>query len=252
MSDIRKYLESLAQEAGVEPETRDALLKALENEKFQKGIADGVLRQEDYSRSKDELRKLEQTTKDYYNDLLKTSEHNRQVVADREAALAKYQDAYGPLEGGAARVAAPPADSVTKKELEEALTRLGQQSIMVTKKAMFAASDHLKRFGEVLDPDALEKLALEKGLSIDMAYQELIRPKLDALQTKTHDDALKAAREEGARDALSRHKLPIDDGVKEPHPFFTHLQRDPATAAPTEGALRDSFVTAFNEAGQKA
>ena len=247
--DIKKYVEGLAQEAGLPKEQASAFLQALENEKFAKPLADGILRHEDYSRNSDSLRKEKETFertqkewKDWYTDVLKTKESNERVVAEANAKLQAYVNTYGELDGS--RVVASPVDTGTmEKKYQEMLEKQGKQALYVIKKATWAAADYMKRFNDVLDLDAVEKIAVEKNLSVEQAYQEYIKPKVTEMDTKAMEAKIAAAKEEGRKEALSGVNLPIDNGPKAHHTFF-----DRAKEAPGGRKLSEGFAQAWQEA----
>lgn len=82
----------------------------------------------------------------------------------------------------------------------------------VIKEATRIATVHAARYpGEPLDVEALERLAIENNLpSLEMAYEQFVRPREDEKRQKDLEEKIKAAREEGAREAMSRQKLPVD------------------------------------------
>ena len=68
----------------------------------------------------------------------------------------------------------------SKKDLDEREGRM----IQIVKQGMRIASSHAAKFGEPLDTDALEKVAVEKGLTLDRAYEEMIRPRVEESKAK--------------------------------------------------------------------
>jgi DNA-binding Lrp family transcriptional regulator len=250
--DAKQYLTQLAQEAGLAPEEASVILKAAENEKFAKSIADSTMMRSDYSRKMDELKAEKDKTSNWYQEVLQVTENNKKVVETTNKQLEAYRQKFGDLDGDT-MVATPTADvAKLKEEYENKFKTLEGNTITLLKKTATISAQHLKQFNEVLDMDALEKFVVEKGLPLEQGYKEFISPRLAEMQTKEFEAKLAAAREEGAKDALSRHKLPIDPISKEPHPFHDRI-KDPAQAL-TGRALRDEFVNAFHESavGSKA
>lgn len=245
MADVKKYIEELAQAAGVSDDQKQAFLQALDNAKFAKAIDDGILRHDDYSRNMDTLRadkeKFEKEKtgySDWYKQSLAAFEKNKQVVA-------QYEQQYGPLDGSDPKLVASPTNAVTKEELQKAMDEYSGKAVFIAKKAAQVSVDYFKRFNEPLDMDAFEKFALEKGLPIDAAYDAFIRPRVSELDQKNIDERIKAAKEEGLREGRSQSNLPVDTAPKAPHPFFDRPKPDAATGGTK---LRDSFVSAWNTA----
>jgi hypothetical protein len=219
--DAKTFLTELAQQAGLDATVRDSVLKALDNPNFAKGIQDGVTRQAEFSRAMDQVRTDANTLAENRKKWQEWHDTNVNYVKDLET-----KTGVDPTR----RVATvTPTDSVTltRTELDKALeternktTAIG---VNITKAAVRVMDDHRARFGEALDLDALEKLALEKNLTIDGAYKELIAPKVklqdEAAQKKAIDDGIKA----GVSAELSKRNLPIDSApadAGEPSPFW--------------------------------
>ena len=248
--DVKAYLEGLAQSAGLDETTKAAVLQAASTEKFAKQLGDDILRHQDYSRMADELRKKEGELGIWYQDVLKITADNKKAVDDATSIAERYRQQYGDLtEDGGKPLIASPANTAEVKELREALQRTEANTLGLFKVGLRVATQHLKDFNEVLDTDALAKFAVEKGLTLESAYKEFVAPRVADRQKTEMDEKLKAAREEGARDALSKHKLPTDPMPRAPHPFFDRPK--PEEAPQGSRGLRDEFVQAFHEAGAK-
>ncbi len=244
--DVKQYIEQLAQTTGLAEEDKAALLKVAGNEKFAKSLGDSVLRQEDYSRNMDSLKADRGKWEKFYNDLVVWK-------ANEEARLAQVQE---PIQ----TVQQPPAEYISMKQFQEELARRDQVTVGLLKDGMRLASAHAVEFHEPLDTAALEKLAVEKNLSLVQAYNEMVNPRRSELQKTQYDNQLKQAREEGARDALAKHKLPVDN---QPREFHVLADRDPSKMAgavdyqPNTGklsisgerALREGFVEEWQKAG---
>lgn len=238
--DAKTYMAELAQSPGLDEDVKAALLKAADNAELAKKVSKDIMAAPDYSRAMDDLTKQKKENVDYYNKLVATESHNQGIIK-------KYEDAYGALpEDGKKPLVVTGADVITKKEHEESINRIGQQSIQVTKVAMWASSDYMHRFGKVLDPDALEKHALEKGMPLRQAYDDFIKPLVTEQDTKKNAEAIELAKAEAVRDYASKNKLPVDS-TKEPTPFLSNvLKSNDANKAATSTSARDGFVDAWN------
>lgn len=242
MSTAAEYFTKLAQAEGLDEDTKSALLKAAGNPNVAKQVEESIMLRSDYSKNMDELTKQKTENVSYYNKLVATESHNQGIIK-------KYEDAYGALpEDGKKPLVVTGADVITRKDFDEAINRVGTQSIAVTKSAMFAASDYMHRFKEVLDPSALEAHALKTGLPLDAAYKDFIAPKL-AEQDKTAREAeKKLAAEEAVRDYASKNKLPVDS-TKEPTPFLSNVLKSNdanKAATSTSTSAREGFTEAWN------
>jgi hypothetical protein len=245
MSTIQEYLDTLAQTAGLEDEVKSALKKALGNEKFAKELESGVKRHSDYSRAMDEVRaqttKLETEKKSYlewYDNALK-------VDAAREEELQQYRAGKGGTTTVTPTTVVNPGFS--KKEIEDREGNL----IQIVKQGMRLASRHAAKFGEELDTDALEKLAVEKGLNLERAYDEYVRPRVEEARQKEFDEKVKLAREEGIREGLSKRDLPGEGEKAAFHPIFGYSKAVEATKGLTGQQRVSSFEEAWNSATAK-
>lgn len=239
--DAKAYMTKLAQAPGLDAETKAALLKAADDADVAKMVAEDTMLRSDYSRSKDELDKQMKTNVDYYNTLVATEDHNQKLIST-------YKERYGEItaDGTKKTLVAAAGDVITRKDFDEAINRVGTQSIAVTKSAMFAASDYMHRFSEVLDPSALEAHALKTGLPLDAAYKDYIAPKLAEQDKKKNEEAIELAKAEAVRDYASKNKLPVDS-TKEATPFLSNvLKSNDANKAATSTSAKDGFVDAWN------
>lgn len=233
--DAKQYMTELAQKAGLDSSTTDALLKAADKPEFAKELSAGVMRQSDYSRNLDTLKTQEQALLDNQAKWTKFHQDNVDYVKDLEAKAAGR--------GGDGGTGVTSAD--LDKRLKEATDKAVAINVNITKQALRVADDYRSRFGKPLDIEALEKLALEKNLPISAAYDDMIRPEMEAKSKADQEKLIADARAEGAREALSKHNLPVDNAAAEQAPFF---QSKPADAQPlTEGARARGFAETWNQ-----
>jgi hypothetical protein len=242
MMNVQEYLESLAQTAGLDDEAKAGLKKALGNTKFAEELDKGVKRQSDYSRSMDELKTQKQAVdsqigqwREWYNTAVTRD-------AEREEELQRLKA------GGSGGIVTPattatPANGFTKKDLEEREGRM----INIVKQGMRLASRHAAKFGEELDTDALETLAVAKGLTLEHAYEEYVKPRVEEAQKKAHDEEIKLAHESGVREGLSKRDLP-GEGEKSFHPIFGHSKAVAESGKLTDGQRATNFAEEWNKA----
>lgn len=258
----KEYLEQLAQTAGLSQEERDNILKvATANEKFAKGLEEGVLNRSDYSRNMDELRKKQTETQTYYASLLETTNKNQQVVNEHAAMVQRYKAQYGDLDESGERKVIPTDNGnfISKKEYEEELKRRDANYIGLLEVGLDIVGKHMYEFKEPLNIAALKKEAIEKNLSLQQAYDQMVMPRRTEAQAAALKTQLDAARAEGARDFASKHKLPIDSAPREYHVIH---DRDPKQQVGVEDyvpgsgqlspaatrKLRENFADTWNSA----
>ena len=245
-----QYWQTVAKKAGASEDQTKALETLLANDEF----GNAFIPRPEYSRTLDEkdsaYKKLQGEVSDYYKTELARTDQNKKVVEETQARLQAYMNTYGELPTDGRTIQSPTVDTskfVSVEDHKKQLDAIGQQALFVTKEGIKAASDYMYRFGKPLDVDGLEKFAVERGLPINMAYQEYIKPEVQAKESASWEEKLKAAKEEGAREALSRVKVPIDTTPKETSPFAANLEAMQAkqATAPTQQRI-NSFAEAWN------
>jgi hypothetical protein len=146
-----------------------------------------------------------------------------QTDADRQKALDNYKATFGDLDGEKAKV-----KYLTPEDFRTAMDReMGQRDANAIKFADVLTDlkiDYRQEFGKKLDTDALLKFAGEKGLPLEAAYDRFTSEDRTAKQTEDFNKRLEEAKKEGAREALSNHKLPYSSGPVEPH--VLDIQKD--------------------------
>jgi len=220
----KAYLLELAQTAGLSAEDLATLTKVAENEKFATELNNGTKRQSDYSRAMDETRKLKTDTEAQIKTWKEWYENAVQVDAAREEELKQLRaNPNNPNPNP------PTPTGLTKKEIEEREGRM----IQVIKQMGRISSRHAAKFGEELDTDAIEKIALDQGLTVDRAYEQYIAPRVKEAEAKNVEERIKAAREEGVREGMSKREVP-GEGSRAFHPVFDHNRPAAGTTVPTK------------------
>jgi hypothetical protein len=107
--------------------------------------------------------------------------------------------------------------------------------------------DHRDSFKERLDTDALIKFATEKGLPLETAYKEWVAPRVAERESESRKQDIKDAEERGAREALSKHRLPTAPISSGPS-IFSIPKDTPVVSNEFERqvAFRDNFVAGIN------
>lgn len=125
----------------------------------------------------------------------------------------------------------------------------------VLKSVVKLSGDHLKRFGEPLDVDEFDEFLVKQReanphIDVATAYSQFIAPRVSEKQKVEFDQKLKEAREEGRKEAMSQHHLPVDSGSKEFSAVFDPKFSEIAKMSPEqqEHAAREEFFKGWQEA----
>lgn len=224
--DLRAYWQEIATKNGLDADTISAMDAALGNADVAKAFRQAFVAVPDHHSRLDEV-KAEYTG--HRADLDRWYKEEAEPAYKSNLAgiekLRQYEAVYGPLEAGdTTRADALDLGFKSKAELDKYLDdrfRAERAGYIGISKAIPKMSvDYYNRFKEVLDPDEVEKISVQKGLPPDLAYKEYIAPRVEAQQKEAYDKAIKDAREEGAREALSSRSLPVDSTPRESSPFY--------------------------------
>lgn len=179
----------------------------------------GYRRQSDYSREMDRIRQREQELD------ATLTEANERIAGWQDwynTASQEYDDmkrrvAMNTVEDD--QPTAPPTQGLTKEDLAQELAARDRMAIAFADVLTDIKIEHKERFHEKLDTQKVTEYALKRGLPIDAAYREFIAPREKEIQKKETEEMLARAREEGAREALTKHRLPVLSGPLETHPL---------------------------------
>jgi len=214
------------------PEDRRAAFEeTLRDEKVSKAVSERVLARSDYSSKMDKVAedraameaylkgenaKIQGWT-DWYNGVVQTD-------AERQKQLDAYKSTFGELEAGSS---AKPK-FLTEEQYKEALGReLAQRDANAIKFADLLTDlkiEHKAEFGKRLDTDSLIEYATKNGLPLTAAYDRFTAEARQEKQEAAMNKRIEEAKAEGAREALSNHKLPYSSGPVEPH--VLDIQKD--------------------------
>lgn len=255
--DIKAYTDELLKAAGVTDDAqRQAVASVLSNSAAVDFIDKSQLRQSDYSRRMDALREQDQKNADYYKTLA-------QWEAQRKA---DYDKAFSELGSGNGNGNNGNAADIDKrfKEMDDRYKQVAAQQeqsfITIAKKMGKLASQHAVDFKEALDTDALEKIAIEKKLDLDHAYDALVADRRKAQQDASFAERIKRERLEAVQEFASSRNLPVDSGPRDVGYGRMSLipsKENQVTAVPHEGRLtpegyvnlRSGFVDEWNKSG---
>ena len=253
--DLRAYWQEIATKNGLDADTISAMDAALGNADVVKAFKQAFVAVPDYHSRLDEVKAeytghKEELDRWYANEARPAYEANLTGIEK----LRQYEATYGPIESGdATRAQAQDLGFKNKADLDKYLDdrfrseRAGY--IGISKAIPKMSVDYYSRFKEVLDPDEVEKISVQKGLPPDLAYKEYIAPRVEAQQKESYEKAIKEAREQGAREALSSRSIPIDSTPRESAPFFERTAAKEAanvSEVDQDRASRSAFLEGWN------
>lgn len=248
-----EYLRELAQSSGVDQGNLDAVLKVLSgNPKFSEALGQSVARQSEFSRQMDELATKQRQVEETAGKQKEWWDTTKPAVDTAVARAAEYEKRFGKLDGTTRQPEG--TTGLTKEEVQKMLQEQSETGMRftanVSKQLGYVLQDYAMKFpGKALDLEAIEQEALKSGKTIRDAYEAHIRPDLEAKAKTAHEDELKKAREDGAREVMSKHNIPVDSGPSEIAPFFQ--ARPEADKVMTDGQRARAFAETWNaEAGK--
>ncbi len=202
----KAYFEDMCREAGLSPEETQAALAFTSNDKLTSRL-DTLVKTgtEDYTAQVGRVRAAEAKLKEF-GDWYGTANTQYQQMAD-ELASTKAQLA-GRGTGG--EQGFDTSKFLTKQDLDRVVQDQGTRFAGILKTATHIAADHAARFGEAPDMEAIDRIATEKSLPLNLAYQEYIKPRVEAKATSDMEKRIKDAKDEAVRDYASRHQMPVD------------------------------------------
>lgn len=245
----KQYFEELCKEAGYTPEQTSALTAlasdAKVSTKLDELIANGT---DNYQAQVGRVRALEGKLNEYGVWYGTADAEYKKMQTELQTAKAQLVAAGLDLNNGVQ----PPIDSskfITKEDLAAQIQELGSRQGAIAKDVGRIASRHATKFHEELDMDAVEAAGaeLQKKLgrtpTVAEAYQAYIAPREAQSSQEEMEKKLKEAREEGAREALSRRGMPAEPVPSESSMLFS---RPPADQIPAD--MNSELISAWRGA----
>lgn len=222
--DPKQFTDSITAGLNVDPALKSQLEQIIANPELQTKFADlqeGNLRQSDYS-------KKIKAAQDYWEGLVQWDKEAKIKLEAERAALR--------TSGGENGNDTVKQNSVSKEDLDKMAKDYLAYNSAITRISM----QHLKEFGEVLDPNDILKVSADNGgININLSYEKFVQPKREEIQKKTFDAAVLKAREEGKAEALANIQIPTNET-----PFSTSntqldalMKKPDANASPEYGTL---------------
>jgi hypothetical protein len=244
--DHKKYAQELIDAAGAMTDVeRQAVEKLFSADAVAKRVAQEQterMMQSDYNRNMDKLTADKQEWQDFYQKTVtwKAQEADRIARLEALAAQANGHDPNGNQNGVNQTVLTTEALTALDKKYDERMKSQEQNFLSLLEGVGDITSDYVVRFKEKPDLGAIKKIAIDKGMSLTQAYNEYIAPRLQTMQQADFEAKIKAAREEGAKDALSKQGLPGITAARDFHPLLDRGVSD--QNVPEKGPARDRWI----------
>lgn len=243
------YAQFLAEVLSAVPEDKRATIEGTLNDaSVAPVVRERVLARADYSRQSDALKQARAQLESEVTEARKRIDGwtNWYENANKEydtatKKLQRYQQEFGDLEGDGVQ---PKKDFLSKEDFTRELQARDRDAITFADVLTDLKIEHRQHFGEKLNTNELLKYATDRGLPIDIAYQQMVAPKIEERRSTEIEEKIAKAREEGAQEALSRHKLPGVVSYNEPHP----IDRTDTTPVSKEDRIA-AAVASWNKAG---
>lgn len=110
----------------------------------------------------------------------------------------------------------------TKEDVTNMLADRDKRYASVIKDSARIASRHAAKFGEEIDVDAIEKIAMERGIPLQTAYDIFIQPRVAQQQEAKAKADQEAAIKAALDDYKSKHNLPTDPNPPSAPNFLLH------------------------------
>lgn len=151
------------------------------------------------------------------------AEYNR-MANEYTRALTELQALQQAQQNGTPPPAFDPGNYVSKSELiamqNQMQVDMGRRYAGVIKDTAELTAEHVARFKEKPDLNAIDRLATEQNLPIRAAYEKWIEPRVKEQEKQANEDWKKQQREEIERDVRSRYHLPVEQVAQEQSPMF--------------------------------
>jgi hypothetical protein len=255
-----QYLTTLGHNAGLD---EVSIAKILANESVVKDAQDHLARHDEMSsymdKSRNEVSALQRQiadVNDWYNRIAAPAVAHAEKL---KTGYEKYRTTFGELDDVAGPQNGNNGGNVNNVRWasKDEMNQIGLSAIQVAKQINRCGMDYFKRFGEVLDPDELEKYAVSRGLAPDAAYREMIAPRVAEAEKKSaeeketqHQGAIKAAREEGVREGMTRRQWGSESS-KTTDSFGRDLEAIKKTPEDAQSNADQEFMKAWQQFDQE-
>lgn len=205
--------------AHVPEQSRAAVEETFKLDAVRQEIERSTLRQSDYSRNMDQLKADREALDSAIADATNTHQEWQGWYSTATAEYDAMRQRIAELEAEGVDTVAHNVPGITEADLNARLADRDKMAIAFADVLTDLKMEHRDRFHEKLDTNKLIEHSMKRGMTIDVAYKDLMAPKLDELNKADLEKQLQKAREEGAREAISKHRLPMTSGPIEQHPL---------------------------------
>lgn len=237
----QQYFDKLMRDAGMDETTIATVASALAHEKVA-GNANQLVKTatEDYNAQVGRVRALEGKVKEYGDWYGTANSEYQRMVSELEQAR-----------NGNGNGTAPTMDTskfISKDELASTLAGYSktqaEQYAKAIKMTAHLASSHVARFKEALDVEAIDQIANEKNVPLDVAYNLYIQPRVEASAASDLESRIKREREEAVKQYASQHRLPVDPSPSEVAPVYAARNRQNGGNPDIDAVLMETWADA--------
>ncbi len=257
--EAKAYALKIAKESGVADEVATQISAAFDNEKFNQAFVPRPEVDRALSGEQSKYAQFKQRNEYLETEWYPTAKRAHDQALAVAGKLTKYQQLYGEIDEtdpNAVRRAAAAAgidESKVLELLDQRLSTALSSRDAATLDLMDIREDYMDKFKKRLPMKDFESHVAQqrkagRADSLSALYKDWIAPEVEKTQNESFESRLKAAREEGARDYASRHKLPVSDRPREAHLLFDRPQAEGAkTSDATANKGRDAFLAELND-----
>jgi len=235
-----EFFSQLCREAGLDETQTASALALAKHEKLAPKLAETIRRStDDFNAMHGRVRAAETKVQGYDAWYQETAPKYSATVAELEQLKARNGNP-NPNGNGAPPPNFDTSKFVAKEDVLALLNERDQRVAGAMKEVGRIASRHVAMFGEELDTDAVEKLAIENQLSITGAYERFVKPRVDERTTEATKKREQQIREEAVRDYASQHNLPAESVPS--HRSFIVDRPSEAPKGGTDAELVDLYL----------
>lgn len=225
MTSFQEYMTGALAEAGLTDEqVTSALTKIYANEKLSSKL-NGFVKTatEDYNAQVGRAQSAQAQLKEYQDWFYGVGKfEGKGAKSEYDRMQAEFTRTTAELARIAAGGAPDGFDSskyMTREDFQKGIDEFGGRMASVVKDGMNITAEHVSRFKEKPDLEAIEKIAMEQKLPLRAAYEKYIEPRVKEQEADSRKNWEKQRNEEIERDVRSRYKLPVDPKPEEISPL---------------------------------
>jgi hypothetical protein len=216
--DLNNFLSDIFKDVNVD---KSVVTAAFSDPAVLKRLEESAMRQSDYSRSMNDLQTKVRDAQNYYEELKQyktrvdgeVNTYKAQADSYRKAIVDAGLDPAGITVSPSSTTPAPKPEAgnyVSKDEWQKMSSDIQTQGVTLMAKMASLTGKHMQRFKDVLDTEGLVKLAMDKGVPIDVAYDLQIQPLVEKERAAELERIKKEAFQEGEKAALAKATFPAD------------------------------------------